>query len=321
MQKKLCRGFVVILLAAILTACHIGMSPGTASKTSIAPTLNRLASIPAGAVKMTPAIDDHPPQVLVKGYEMPVPVPGAVNSAGAEDSPFITPDGNTLYFFFTPDVKIPAEKQLLDDVTGIYVSQKVDGQWGLPERILLQDPGKLALDGCEFVQGKVMLFCSAREGYTGIHWFMAQYRDGKWQDWKIADFNPSFQVGELHFSADGSQFYFASDRPGGKGGLDIWVSTRVDGNWQEPVNVAAVNTPDADGWPALSPDDTELWLTRNYGLWRSKNVGGIWQPPEQIIASLAGEASVDEAGNVYFIHHYYKNDQMIEADVYVAYKK
>jgi protein-S-isoprenylcysteine O-methyltransferase Ste14 len=313
--------FIFFLLFFLLTACGTRASPVIATISSIPPTLDRITRIPAGAVKVTAGTDANPPQVLVAGYEKPVPVPGVVNTAGAEDSPFITPDGNTLYFFFTPDVKIPVEKQLLDGVTGIYVSKNVNGQWNTPERILLQDPGKLALDGCEFVQGNVMLFCSAREGYEGIHWFMAQYRDGKWQDWKIADFAAGFQVGELHFTANGSRFYFASDRPGGKGGMDIWTSTRVNGVWQEPVNVAAVNTQDAEGWPALSPDDKELWLTRNYSLWRSKSLDGEWQPPEQIISSLAGEASLDEAGNVYFVHHYYKDDQMIEADIYVAYKK
>jgi hypothetical protein len=33
-----------------------------------------------------------------------------VNTAGGEDSPFVTPDGNTLYYVFTPDVNIPAER-------------------------------------------------------------------------------------------------------------------------------------------------------------------------------------------------------------------
>jgi hypothetical protein len=85
--------------------------------------------------------------------------------------------------------------------------------------------------------------------------------------------------------------------------------------------VAAVNTQDAEGWPALRPDGKELWFTRNFGLWRSKSVGGEWQPPELILSPLAGEASLDEAGNVYFVHHFYKDDQMLEADIYVAYKK
>jgi len=45
-----------------------------------------------------------------------------VNTPGGEDSPFITPDGATLYFFLTPDVSIPVERQLFDGVTGIWAS-------------------------------------------------------------------------------------------------------------------------------------------------------------------------------------------------------
>jgi hypothetical protein len=55
-------------------------------------------------------------------------VPGRVNTAGAEDSPFITPDGNTLIFFFPSDPNIPAEDQLGDGVTGIYISYKTDNE-------------------------------------------------------------------------------------------------------------------------------------------------------------------------------------------------
>ena len=43
---------------------------------------------------------------------------------------------------------------------------------------MLQDPGKLAGAGCEFVHNNVMLFCIVREGYTGIHWFSAEFKDG-----------------------------------------------------------------------------------------------------------------------------------------------
>ena len=318
-------GWIFASLIVLITACTNDRPVptrlvSTPSLTS-APAIDRLSRIPADAVKMTADSDPHPPQVLLDGHAAPVPVPGAVNTAGAEDSPFITPDGNTLYFFFTPDLNIPADKQLLDGVTGLYVSHLADGEWGPPERVVLQDPGKLALDGCEFVQGNVMWFCSAREDYTGIHWFTAQFRNGKWQDWRLEDFDPNFQVGELHLTVDDNQIYFASSRSGGKGGLDIWTARQVDDIWQEPVNVAAVNTPVDDGWPALSPDESQLWLTRNYGLWRSTYKGGEWQTPVQVITSLAGEASLDAAGNVYFVHHYIEGDKMIEADIFVAYRK
>lgn len=39
-------------------------------------------------------------------------------------------------------------------------------------------------------------------------------------------------------SADGQRLYFASDRPGGAGGLDVWMSERVGDRWGEPTPLA-----------------------------------------------------------------------------------
>ena len=166
----------VLAASIVLTACRGPASSPTSTNTAIF--VDRGSKIPLDVVKMSPETDAQPPQMHSSEFEAPAPVPGQVNSAGAEDSPFITPDGSTLYFFFTPDVDIPAEKQLLDGVTGIYRSLKTNGEWTMPERVMLQDPGKLALDGCGFVLGEAMWFCSAREGYEGIHWFTADQVDG-----------------------------------------------------------------------------------------------------------------------------------------------
>jgi hypothetical protein len=324
-SRKLIVCAILGVHAISILACSV--APKSAPNPQATPTskvvidrVDRETKIPSNAVKMSPETDEHPPLLYSNDYEKPVPVPGKVNTAGAEDSPFITSNGNTLYFFFTPDVNIPAEKQILDGVTGIYVSNKIKGEWSKPERIILQDPGKLAMDGCEFVSGEIMWFCTAREGYTGIHWFTAEYQNGRWQNWRIADL-PDYKVGELHFTSDGAQLYFHSDRSGGKGQLDIWVSNKSHGEWQEPINVATVNSVDSEGWPAISPDGNELWFTRNYGVWRSKKVNGEWQEAIQIVSSLAGEPSIDNAGNLYFVHHFFRDDRMVEADIYVAYKK
>jgi hypothetical protein len=309
------------LYAASLVACSGSLiSSPTASPVNVV-LVDRETRIPPDAVKMSPGNDAHPPPMHSSDFENPIPVPGLVNTAGAEDSPFITPDGNTLYFFFTPDVIIPAEKQLLDGVTGIYRSVKVNGEWAEPERITLQAPGILALDGCEFILGDRMWFCSTREGYDGIHWFTVDRLDGVWQNWQNADFDLEYQVGELHISSDGNELYFHSEKFGGKGGLDIWVSKKIDGTWQEPINLAAVNTADAEGWPALNPGGDELWFYRNYSIWRSKKVNGEWQEPELIVSSRAGEPSIDEDGNLYFVHHFFDDNKMIEADIYVAYRR
>lgn len=300
------------------------LAAGCRGEETIAPVTDRESKIPSDAMKITPETDVYPPRSHSDEYRAPVPLPYPINTAGAEDSPFILPDGKTLYFWFTPDVKASVHEQIRDGVTGVYVSKKVNGQWQRPKRVLLQDPGKLALDGCVFIQGPRMWFASAREGYTGMHWFTADWKDGKWGNWKNADFNPDYQVGELHIAADGKELYFHSSRAGGKGKYDIWVSKKVNGEWQEPENVEVVNSPYVDGWPMITEDGRQLWFTRQIGspdLYRSKKVNGKWQKPERMFSHFAGEPAIDKQGNVYFTHHFFKNNVMLEADIYVAYKK
>ncbi|GAB4505173.1 MAG: hypothetical protein Fur0043_21680 [Anaerolineales bacterium] len=312
-------GWSALLLAVL--SCEQATSPASPSPTA-AP--DRLAAIPAGAIKMTPETDSYPVKSETDEYTDPVPLPFPVNTSGAEDSAFMMPDGKTLYVWFTPSPSIPVEKQLLDGVTGIYAFQKTETGWNDPQRIWLQDPGKVALDGCEFVLGNTMWFCSAREGYTGVNWFTAEFVNGKWQNWKEAGFNPTYEVGELHITADGQELYFHSLRAGGLGGYDLWVSQNVDGVWQAPLNLTNLNSTYNDGWPYVTQDGSELWFTRTAGapeLWRSKRVNGEWSAPQKMFAPFAGEASLDNEGNVYFTHHFYKDNVMLEADIYFAAKK
>ncbi len=67
-------------------------------------------------------------------------------------------------------------------------------------------------------------------------------------------------------TADGLNLYFQSDRPGGVGGIDIWVTRRASRNspWEPPVNLGPpINTPFADGAPSLSPDGHVLFIHSN----------------------------------------------------------
>lgn len=288
------------------------------------PMVDRLIVIPAYAIKMNSSLDIYPPILHSNDYYEPVALPFPVNTAGAEDSPFIYDD--YLYFFFTPDVRVPINEQLLDNVTGLYVSHKNGSDWSEPKRIWLNNPGKLSLDGCYFVLNNTMWFCTAREGINGLTWFTAKYSgNDTWIDWVSAGFPDNYEVGELHISVDGKTMYFHSPKTGGRGEYDLWMMELINGSWAEPVNVQELNTEFSEGWPYLSDNGLELWFLRVYqgtpalmrSVWNNTN----WSEPELIISQFAGEPTFDREGNLYFVHHYYNNSVMIEADIYVAFKK
>lgn len=317
--------------ALVLTAGLAGAVACAGPSSTLAPSpdparavTSRLAAIPAGAIKQGPETDAYPPILHSSEWSDPIPLPAPVNTAGTEDSPFIGPDGR-FYVWFTPSPAIPVEKQLSDGVTGIYVFSPTESGWGQPERVILQAPGEVALDGCAFVGPEELWFCTARAGLVGLHWFMAEPNEDGWRDWRLAeDLLPQDgEVGELHFSADGRTLLFHANRAQGAGGLDLWMATRdASGAWSPSVNLAAVNTEADEGWPYLSPDGQELWFTRIFqgspAIFRSIGQGMGWSEPELIVERFAGEPTFDAQGNLYFTHHYFRDGVMIEADIYVA---
>src|SRR5699024_7510046 len=69
--------------------------------------------------------------------------------------------------------------------------------------------------------------------------------DGDWEGEGFAYNNvKEYSLGHAALSEDENRLYFASDMPGGYGGVDIWYSEwQDDGSWGEPVNaVEEINT-------------------------------------------------------------------------------
>ncbi len=64
-------------------------------------------------------------------------------------------------------------------------------------------------------------------------------------------------------SCDGSTLYFASNRPGGRGGTDIWFSKRQNnGSWSEPQNMGPqINTAQDEEAPFISNDENALYFS------------------------------------------------------------
>jgi len=65
---------------------------------------------------------------------------------------------------------------------------------------------------------------------------------------------------------DGKEIlFFSSNRAGGKGGMDIWFSRKINGKFQTPANVGAtVNTLEDEITPFYDANDTLLYFSSNW---------------------------------------------------------
>jgi len=89
--------------------------------------------------------------------------------------------------------------------------------------------------------------------------------------------NSPFRELNAELSPDELSLYFGSDRPGGLGAFDIWVSHRacLESPWEEPINLGAnINSSGGDGGPLLSTDGHLLFFSGS----RAGGEGGedIW---------------------------------------------
>ena len=93
------------------------------------------------------------------------------------------------------------------------------------------------------------------------------YDDGKgWTEPEWLPFN-SFDYSNQHpfFDEQQQTLYFSSNRPGGRGGFDIWKSTLASGTWSDPVNLGPlVNTIRDDVFPSKSPDGTFFFSSNGW---------------------------------------------------------
>jgi hypothetical protein len=88
--------------------------------------------------------------------------------------------------------------------------------------------------------------------------------------------------------------YFSGEADRGFGSLDIYRAPRVDGRYQEPVNLGPrINGPEGDYAPTISPDGSTLIFTRNldegWSLFVSfLTTDGVWTPPVDLKPHLPG---------------------------------
>ena len=183
-----------------------------------------------------------------------------VNSPDDEYLPTLTADGQTLIF---TRYNRPA---MAEDFCQ---SRKRDAQWGKAVRMaepLNSEENEGA--GCISQDGRILYFtaCGRKDGMGRCDLYISYRKEGGWS--QPQNLGPTVNTGGWEsqpcLSIDGQTLYFVSDRKDGLGGMDIWRSTLVEGQWSKPVNMGpGINTKGDEKSPFISFDNNTLYFSSN----------------------------------------------------------
>ncbi len=172
----------------------------------------------------------------------------------SEYLPSLTADGQTLVY--------TARVNKQED---FYMSKNINGEWQKGEPLTELNTEENEGAECISADGNLLLYtvCN-RPGLLGsCDIFFSQKKEGKWTTPRgfTPISSPSWDS-QPSISADGKTIYFASDRPGGFGGYDIWYISFENGKWSEARNIGkSINTPANDQTPFIHQDGVTLYFT------------------------------------------------------------
>lgn len=183
----------------------------------------------------------------------------AINSALSEYFPSMTVEGDQLVW----------TRRVSDLNEDFYISQKAGGIWqlGTPMTGDINTPMK---EGAQQISqdGKWLVFAGQYpDSYGRFDLYLSVLTEKGWSlRQNLGErINSEFWESSPCLSPDKRELYFSSDRPGGFGGIDIYVSRLMaNGRWSEPENLGpAINTAGDESSPFLHADNETLYFSSN----------------------------------------------------------
>jgi len=201
------------------------------------------------------------------------------------DNPAVSFDGNTIAY---------TERRGM--VNAIFYSKKERGKWQTPIEITAQLNAGEDCSTCSLNSDGTELFLYKTDNYDGAI-YSSNYVNGAWTPIKKLNKNINTKFYESHasISSDGKKLYFSSNRDGGQGNLDIYVSEKdATGDWGPAVNLgAAINTPFNEDTPFITQNDSVLYFSSEghssmggFDNFKSQRIGAAWKTPTNIGFSI-----------------------------------
>lgn len=184
-----------------------------------------------------------------------------VNSDADEYLPALSADGSTLIFTRSSNQEGSRNEDF-------YLSYHDTDKWTFAESI--GEPINTAQNEgaqCITADGKTLYFtaCSRSDSYGRCDLYTSEFVDGYWSQPVNLGSNVNTENWESQpaISSDGRQLFFVSNRPGGIGKKDIWVTYKNNkGNWTKAKNLGKdINTSKDDVSPFLHWDNQTLYFS------------------------------------------------------------
>jgi hypothetical protein len=174
----------------------------------------------------------------------------------------------------------------------VMFSKLVNGKWTPPVNITpeLQVEGDFYIS-CLSSDGKQLFL--AKDDNFNSDIYLSSFNGSNWSEIVKLNKNINSKYWESHgfLSESGNQLIFASDRPGGFGGLDLYISNKINGDWGPAVNLGPeINTEFNEDRPFLINQGKTLFFSSQghenlggYDLFRSDlQSNGLWDKPANL---------------------------------------
>jgi outer membrane protein OmpA-like peptidoglycan-associated protein/Tfp pilus assembly protein PilF len=188
----------------------------------------------------------------------PINLGAQINSAFSEYLPSFTIDENEIIF----------TRRLQGINEDFFSSQRLNDSWS--QAINLGAPlNSPENEGAHFLSadGNTLLLtlCNRESAYGSCDIYISFRTEDAWSPPQNLGqaINTEWWDAQPCLSADGQSLYFVSNRPGGLGKSDIWLSRKdATGRWQKAENLGpTINTADKEQSPYLHPDGSSLYFS------------------------------------------------------------